>query len=198
MRYRGIIHLLFICVMIYGLGAFADRVVTAQPQPESASTQARGITKPATDPWGTFTQISAGTSVIDRFTCALNSSGNAYCWGHSRRGELGNGTNDGSESPVAVTMPAGVTFTAITSGNYLVCALASTGAAYCWGNPIGVGLGNGATTSSNVPVAVTMPAGVTFTAIETSSTLAGSPHTCALASSGNVYCWGGEPLWTTW
>ncbi|MFN5928367.1 MAG: hypothetical protein ACK45X_09655, partial [Roseiflexaceae bacterium] len=61
------------------MGAFADRVVTAQPQPERASTQARGITKPATDPWGTFTQISAGTSVIDRFTCALNSSGNAYC-----------------------------------------------------------------------------------------------------------------------
>ena len=163
MRYRGIIHLLFICVMIYGLGAFADRVVTAQPQPERASTQARGITKPATDPWGVFTQISAG----QLHTCALTSAGAAYCWGWNDDGRIGDGNVgvDRRNAPVAVSMPAGVTFASISAGYSHTCALTSAGVAYCWGENDAGEIGDGNYMDRITPVTVSMPSGVTFTSI---------------------------------
>ncbi|MFN5343768.1 MAG: RCC1 domain-containing protein, partial [Roseiflexaceae bacterium] len=143
------------------MGAFADRVVTAQPQPERASTQARGITKPATDPWGTFTQISGGST----HTCALNSAGTAYCWGLNDYGNLGDGTTTNNNAPIAVSMPAGVTFTSITAGVAHTCAITSTGTAYCWGYNVSGQLGDGTTTNRTTPVVVSMPAGVTFASI---------------------------------
>jgi alpha-tubulin suppressor-like RCC1 family protein len=133
--------------------------------------------------WGKFTAITAGDST----TCALNSDGNAYCWGSNYFGALGNGTttND-SRSPVAVTMPNGVKFKAIGAGVMHSCALTTTGTVYCWGYNSKGKLGNGTTTDSNIPVAVTMPAGVaTFTAISV-----GQSHNCALATTGAAYCWG--------
>jgi hypothetical protein len=62
------------------------------------------------------------------------------------------------------------------------CAIKS-GALYCWGyNGYGQ-LGDGTTTNSNTPVAVTnMGSGVTAVA-------AGAYHTCAI-KSGALYCWG--------
>jgi alpha-tubulin suppressor-like RCC1 family protein len=53
----------------------------------------------------------------------------------------------------------------------------------CWGNNFYGQLGNGLTTDSNVPVAVTgLNSGV-------SAIAAGTGHTCAIVSGG-VYCWG--------
>jgi alpha-tubulin suppressor-like RCC1 family protein len=129
----------------------------------------------------TLTQISAGVAN----TCALDSAGMAYCWGYNGDGELGNGTTTNSNVPVAVDMPAGVTFTQISTGYEDTCALDSTGTAYCWGyNLVGV-LGDGPSGSSSVPVAVDMPASVTFTQIS-----AGFYTVCALDSAGAAYCWG--------
>jgi alpha-tubulin suppressor-like RCC1 family protein len=129
----------------------------------------------------TFTSITAG----NEYTCALTSAGAAYCWGKNNFGQLGDGTNTDSSTPVAVSMPAGVTFTSISVGYEHTCALTSTGAAYCWGaNGFGQ-IGDGTTTDSNTPVAVSMPAGVTFTQID-----AGHAYTCALTSTGIAYCWG--------
>jgi alpha-tubulin suppressor-like RCC1 family protein len=111
--------------------------------------------------WGNFTTIATGGA----HTCALNSTGNAYCWGTNASGHIGNGTTTSSNAPVAVTMPTGVTFTSIGAGFKHTCALTTTGTVYCWGENSSGNLGNGTTTDSNIPVAVTMPAGVTFTTI---------------------------------
>ena len=71
---------------------------------------------------------------------------------------------------------------------------------YCWGdNSVGQ-LGNGTTTDSATPIAVTMPSGVAaFQAIDVNSDAATS-NACAIAASfdaagnalsfGDVYCWG--------
>ncbi len=118
-------------------------------------------------------------------TCALTTTGQAYCWGQNTSGQLGNNSTTKSSIPVAVQMPAGVLFRSIAAGYAHTCALTTTGQAYCWGwNGYGQ-LGNNSTTKSSIPVAVQMPAGVSFQSIT-----AGYTHTCALATTGQAYCWG--------
>lgn len=118
-------------------------------------------------------------------SCALSSSGPAYCWGLNVTGQLGDGTTATPTTPVIVTTPPGVTFTSISAGGGHSCALTSTGSAYCWGeNPYG-GLGNGTTDSSTTPVQVASPPGVTFKAVS-----AGDEHSCGLTPAGSIYCWG--------
>ena len=135
----------------------------------------------------TLTQIVAGFS----HTCALDSSGAAYCWGLNSSGQLGNNSVTQSLVPVAVTTSgvlSGKTLTQITAGNAHTCALDSSGAAYCWGANGNGQLGNNTTTRSLVPVAVTTSgvlSGETLTQIT-----GGSAHTCALDSTGAAYCWG--------
>ena len=135
----------------------------------------------------TLTQIVAGGSS----TCALDSTGAAYCWGLDTSGQLGNNSATQSAVPVAVSSSgvlAGKTLTQLAAGNAHVCALDSTGTAYCWGSNGNGQLGINSTTKSQVPVAVSTSgvlSGVTLTQIT-----AGYGHTCAVGSNGAAYCWG--------
>ena len=128
-----------------------------------------------------FRSIAAGYA----HTCALTTEGKAYCWGMNQYGQLGNNSTTKSSIPVAVQMPAGVSFQSIAAGYTHTCALTATGQAYCWGEGSSGRLGNNSTTSSRIPVAVQMPAGVSFQSIA-----AGYTHTCALTTEGKAYCWG--------
>ena len=141
----------------------------------------------------TLTQIATAADS----TCALDSSGAAYCWGDNGSGQLGDGNFTGSDSPVAVYtggVLAGKTLTQISGGGDFMCALDSTGAAYCWGDNSNGQLGNGnegPIAGSDVPVAVVTSgalAGKTLTQIS-----AGDEGVCALDSTGAAYCWGNEP-----
>ena len=130
-----------------------------------------------------FQSIAAGNI----HTCALTTTGQAYCWGYGGSGQLGNNSTAISRIPVAVQMPAGVSFQFIAAGYYHTCALTNEGKAYCWGQGSSGRLGNNSTTDSRIPVAVQMPAGVSFQSIA-----AGSLHTCALTTQNKAYCWGLE------
>lgn len=136
-----------------------------------------------------FAHIAAGLGEIvfggAQATCALTNAGAAYCWGSNSHGQLGDGTTDESHTPVMVSVPAGVSFTYLSVGGEHACGLTSTGAVYCWGNNASGQLGNGSTTDSHTPVAVTLPAGVSFAKLS-----AGGSHTCALTATGAAYCWG--------
>jgi alpha-tubulin suppressor-like RCC1 family protein len=135
----------------------------------------------------TLTQIAGGAD----FTCALDSTGHAYCWGNDDHGQLGDGSTSSVIVPVAVDTSgvlAGKTLTQIATGADFTCALDSAGAAYCWGGNDFGGLGDGSTSDSNVPVAVDTSgvlAGKTLTQIAV-----GDYHGCALDSLGAAYCWG--------
>jgi alpha-tubulin suppressor-like RCC1 family protein len=102
--------------------------------------------------WGLGSGVAAISVGLD-YACAVTSAGAARCWGANNEGELGNGSTTGSLAPVGVsTLSAGVV--AISAGNDHTCALLSGGGVQCWGdNPWGQ-LGNGTTTRSTVPVAV--------------------------------------------
>ena len=130
----------------------------------------------------TVTAIAAGSN----HTCAI-ASGSAYCWGYNANGELGNASNTNSNVPVALTGPlSGKTVTAISAGPNQACVIAS-GSAYCWGYNGSGQLGDGSTTSSNVPVTVTATGALSSKTVTAIS--AGGNHTCVIAS-GAAYCWG--------
>jgi alpha-tubulin suppressor-like RCC1 family protein len=136
-----------------------------------------------------LTQISAG----GYHTCALSSGGSAYCWGQNNYGELGN--NSTTDSGVSVAPTYNGLFTSgtviqITAGLYHTCALTSLGTAYCWGyGTYGQrGDNNSLITTQSTPVAVVTTgvlSGKTLSQIS-----AGTSHTCAIDSTGLVYCWG--------
>jgi alpha-tubulin suppressor-like RCC1 family protein len=129
--------------------------------------------------------ISAGYT----HTCAVLSQGTIQCWGSNSHGQLGNGTTTDSSTPVAVSGLTGVT--AIAAGGDTAvghtCALLSGGTVECWGFNSNGQLGNGTTTDSSTPVAVSGLTGGTAIADGGETTVG---HTCALLSGGTVKCWG--------
>ncbi len=55
---------------------------------------------------------------------AIGSDGNMYAWGANGNGELGNGTNAGSSTPVVVHLPPGMTPLALGTGSEAIHSLA--------------------------------------------------------------------------
>ncbi len=142
----------------------------------------RALPVPVSAPDGvTLSGVSAGTF----HSCAEGSDGNAWCWGYNQDGQLGDGTDTGSFTPVKVAAPTGVRLTNLAAGDVHTCAEGSDGYAYCWGRNSDGRLGDGSTTQRLVPSPVVTPFGVTLTAFQ-----GGGWHTCALGSDGNLYCWG--------
>jgi alpha-tubulin suppressor-like RCC1 family protein len=125
--------------------------------------------------------ITAGISHV----CALLADGTARCWGDGLKGQLGNGANISSDTPVNVT---GLTrAVAITAGQQHTCAVLSDGTVRCWGLNRTGQLGDNSTTSQPSPVTV---AGLNNAV----AVAAGLRHTCALLADGTVKCWGGGTL----
>jgi alpha-tubulin suppressor-like RCC1 family protein len=116
---------------------------------------------------------------------AIGSNGTLYAWGQNNAGQLGNGTTKDSWTPVEVSLPAGVTPRAIAAGWGHSLAIGSNGKLYAWGQNNAGQLGNGTTKDSSVPVVVSLPSGVTPTAIA-----AGGEHSLAIGNDGNLYAWG--------
>jgi hypothetical protein len=119
---------------------------------------------------------------------AIGSDGNLYAWGSDVSGELGNGTSGAFDSttPVVVSLPSGVKPTAIAGSNFTGYAIGSDGHLYAWGQDFDGNLGNGTVEeSSDTPVQVSLPAGVTATAIAASGQTA-----YAIGSDGHLYAWG--------
>jgi alpha-tubulin suppressor-like RCC1 family protein len=116
---------------------------------------------------------------------ALTAAGRVWAWGSGGDGELGNGTNDSTATPVAVPMAPGTKVTAVTAGGATDFALTASGQVLSWGFGGDGELGNGARNSSNVPVRVRLPKGVKVTSIA-----AGFEHVLARTAAGGVLAWG--------
>ncbi|MFM6973632.1 MAG: hypothetical protein ACKOXM_00550, partial [Agromyces sp.] len=123
--------------------------------------------------------------------CALTSDGGVYCWGYNNQGQLGDGTTALKLVPTALaTSPllAGKTVTQIAAGNAHTCALTSDNGVYCWGENIQGQLGNGSTTPSLAPVAVSKTGVLSGKTI--SSLQARGDTTCVISSDNLAFCWG--------
>ncbi|TQL35262.1 Ig-like domain repeat protein [Salinispora arenicola] len=118
-------------------------------------------------------------------SAAAGPPGTGLAWGNNSDGELGDGTNNGSSTPIAVDLPADTTITAIAAGTAYGLALTSAGTVLAWGDNSAGQLGDGTTTDSSTPVTVDLPAGTTITAVA-----AGDRHSLALTSTGTMLAWG--------
>lgn len=101
-------------------------------------------------------------SVRGRSTCAIGADSLAYCWGLNDHGQLGatSGLATCTGRPCATTpvLVAGLgKVIAISTGFRHACAVAVTGAAYCWGQNVDGELGIGTTADAPRPMRVSDP-----------------------------------------
>jgi alpha-tubulin suppressor-like RCC1 family protein len=113
---------------------------------------------------------------------ALLKNGAVMDWGSGLDGALGDGTTEGSSVPVAVS-GLSEPVKAIAAGEAFSLALLSNGTVMAWGRNSSGQLGNGTTTSSDVPVEVKGLTGVTAIA-------SGGDFALAVLSNGTVMAWG--------
>jgi alpha-tubulin suppressor-like RCC1 family protein len=121
---------------------------------------------------------------------ALLANGAYYDWGYNVAGQLGDGSTADSDVPVHVELPAAVK--QVSQGgsgasNGQTLAMLADGSVWSWGNNKKGQLGDGSLASSDVPVQVDVPAGVTFVTIDSGG------YSCyAIDSSGRLWAWGGN------
>jgi hypothetical protein len=131
------------------------------------------------------TQIAAGRA----HACAVTFAGGIKCWGENISQQLGNAGPAvlSNPVPVDVALPAGAKALQVTAGDAHSCAIAAGGSVFCWGADDKGQLGNGQPSRSirSVPNQVALPGGSGAVQIS-----AGKKHTCAVLTTGRVWCWG--------
>jgi alpha-tubulin suppressor-like RCC1 family protein len=132
----------------------------------------------------TFVSVTAGSAHF----CALDSTGDIYCWGDGSWGQLGNGSTRSSPlTPVRVA--SFQHFRQAAAGSTYSCALTDGGYAYCWGSDFSGGMGDANVRDRcSIAACATQPVPVAKGFLFDSLSV-GFEHTCGLRD-GRAYCWG--------
>ncbi|WP_409562640.1 RCC1 domain-containing protein [Hyphomicrobium sp. MC8b] len=127
---------------------------------------------------GNFVSVDLGES----FACALNATGEAWCWGKNNAGQLGNGSSGpATDNPVPVKVSGDHIFVKLSVSHEGACAIDDAGKGWCWGANGHGQVGDGTTNNvRNTPTAVA--GDHTVIDIVTGS--------CLLDSAGAAWCWG--------
>ncbi|MCG8421115.1 MAG: hypothetical protein MJE77_24610 [Proteobacteria bacterium] len=134
-------------------------------------------------------RISLGDTA--KHSCAVTNTGELWCWGSNRKGQIGNGTAAHGSSPVHVSQdidgsPFDEVTDSCTGGNH-TCARRSDGSVWCWGSNHTGQVGDPTRTDYMVsrPVQTALPGKAIHGGLSCAEN-----HTCAIDSSGSVWCWG--------
>ncbi len=136
----------------------------------------------------------SAVTVSQLSACGVSAAGTGYCWGSNQRGEIGNtatpvgtvtiASNVGT-TPMAIG--GGVTFKSVVAGWLHACGIATSGAAYCWGdNSAGqLGLGSVDTVSAAHRLPAPVLGGLTFVQLALSGR-----YSCGITTAHQAFCWG--------
>jgi len=105
-----------------------------------------------------------------------------YAWGSNQYGQLGDGTNTSSSTPIKIPNPAGAYWKSIACGSDHSMALDNNGRLYIWGRNNHGQLGDGTNTNRNVP---TSTSSIVFNLID-----GGGNNSIAVDILKNLYSWG--------
>ncbi len=130
--------------------------------------------------------VTAGGS----HSCAVNATGELWCWGLDNHGQLGDGQEADTcpspngdlpcrTTPVQVTGLADVT--QASAGGLYTCAVYGE-LVNCWGANNAGQLGNNSTMDEHTPVSVPI--------LRVRRVVASESHTCAATTDGKLQCWG--------
>ncbi len=152
---------------------------------------------------GASIQTPAPSSLVSRneHTCARLADGRITCWGYNVYGQLGLGdTVDRGDAPgelgaslAPISLGAGATIAAVTTGFAHTCTLLTDGRVKCWGgSPFGaVGL-DSIQLEGDEPgeVGGALPAVDLGSDARVVDIASGNNHVCAVFDTGQVKCWG--------
>jgi alpha-tubulin suppressor-like RCC1 family protein len=148
--------------------------------------------------YGLF-EMASGEDVVATgceafFTVLVTKAGLVHTWGANGNGQLGNGTTTNSTIPLAIS-PFGslsIASSIITSsiGGTHTVVVDSLGKVHSWGYNLNGQLGNGTTTTSMNPIAVSSFGSIASAAISVVAVACGPSHTVALDSTGKIHAWG--------
>jgi alpha-tubulin suppressor-like RCC1 family protein len=130
-------------------------------------------------PTRVFSFVGAGYG----HTCALSTTGHAYCWGRNDKAQLGDGSETERTTPVPVRL--GLQFEVLAVGWFHTCGLVQSGQLFCWGDNGSGQLGVGDLFLRHAPTPVASEE--RFVAVS-----AGYLHTCGITLDGTLLCWGAD------
>jgi alpha-tubulin suppressor-like RCC1 family protein len=129
-------------------------------------------------PGAIFSGQATSLSMGSYHSCFV-AEGGLYCFGNGSTGALGNGTTQ--DRPVPTRANSRTSYSTVTCGGTLSCALHSDGSVECTG--LGKDGGSGAFTDRFEFGPVATSESITFIN-------AGESHVCAIGESARLYCWG--------
>ena len=125
----------------------------------------------------------AQVAVQDNSACALMTTGEVRCWGLNNTGQLGDGTDTDSGTPVQV-LGLDERATQISMGFGYACAITADANLECWGSNGSGQLGDGTNSDSATAVDVSSLDG------RVAQVSAGAATTCAVTTDAHLLCWG--------
>jgi alpha-tubulin suppressor-like RCC1 family protein len=162
-------------------GELGDSTAIASRVPVAVRTAARFVSVSA-DGFIRWPEYGVEPHPWAAYTCALDGTGTAHCWGDMTYGQLGTGVLPCPDCRWPETLTPqpvlGGPYAQLSAGDRHACAITAAGAVYCWGDRSGAG------GSWNRPSLVADPGG---SAVHVT---AGGDHTCVLTSRGEAFCWG--------
>lgn len=177
--------LMVLCVLAAACAAAPVERASAvrESAPEAATAAAPAATQLApTIAAGGLTESSGG------FSCAIDETGQVWCWGFNGLGQLGDGTTDRRVAPVRVHGLDDAR--SISAGPSSACAVRSNATVWCWGQRstgiLGDGDGLQRLTSPQFvaqPVQVPAVSNAAYVSV-------GHNSACALLMDRTVKCWG--------
>lgn len=121
-------------------------------------------------------------------SCAISQSSGLYCWGRNDYGELGDGTQTASTTPVHVALPSPPTSVAVAE--WSTCATTESQQLYCWGNATYAALGDPIVTAPQLGGAAITTTPILASDLTGFTKVDGSEWLACAQRGSETYCWG--------